>query len=810
MMSELYLHPHIASTIKDESQKYVTAQGLTNLFACIFAAKGIDSTLVTCDSFTEYRDKFGDVYSSMYGQQPLNIKQWLDAGGTASLIRLLPEDATYAHAILDFQIRRITSLYYEVNGQRVTRQVDPETGKAEMVLPNGTIVLTEQEVIDAGGKIATQDRTLIRPRVKQVPGGARTTTAIAEYMEKLTGSRGEDGYVHYPIGAFIPNGRGQGYYNTLRASFNLNTTVENTYASRIYNLQFLTEGEQNTFSSADPSAPFAVSFDPVAVDKSDESQYIQNVLQRYAKEISWLANEAAWNELCEQINPDVDPGALDLLFLKEKESMGVYTSYHDNDVLSSGITYLTEGIAVGTTTTKIVVAEPKLLAVDCEVIIGGLYKADVEKINLTTGEITLKAPGITIVGEAVEDQTPISQVPDEEYRQTRVETAMDGSTISELTVLQVEDNNGVRIVNNGEASLMLDGVVYATVTITEVLEKTKVIKLAAPVTLPAAGGGTLLSLRQYSTLKSDGGQYIDFDNYIEFGGGSDGRLRKKDGNLDATVRNELLIKGYTGQITDEVFDKEKWKFDVCLDANYDRTVKDALDKLVSVIRMDFVALLDVGFTGNPEQAIAMRQKLGYSNFYTSLFCQDAYIQDESEGRWAKVTPTYFLAQKIPLVDKTHGLHWPFVGPRRGVITGFDKLSWAPNAPMQERLYRAQLNYIRVTQKRTMLYGQLTSQTVMSALSDLNHVRTLLRIQREVEELFEDYPFEFINDETLRAMNYALQEYMKKWLDNGALQSYTSSVYSSDYDRKSKIARVRIEYYFTAVLERIFITHVVKG
>ena len=60
------------------------------------------------------------------------------------------------------------------------------------------------------------------------------------------------------------------------------------------------------------------------------------------------------------------------------------------------------------------------------------------------------------------------------------------------------------------------------------------------------------------------------------------------------------------------------------------------------------------------------------------------------------------------------------------------------------------------------------------------------------------------------MNYALQEYMKKWLDNGALQSYTSSVYSSEYDRKSKIARVRIEYYFTAVLERIFITHVVKG
>ena len=114
------------------------------------------------------------------------------------------------------------------------------------------------------------------------------------------------------------------------------------------------------------------------------------------------------------------------------------------------------------------------------------------------------------------------------------------------------------------------------------------------------------------------------------------------------------------------------------------------------------------------------------------------MQDESEGRWQKVTMTYFLAEKIPSTDVSYGLHWTFVGPRRGVISGFDKLSWAPNPQNQERLYKNQINYTRVTQSRTMLYGNLTSQTVMSALSDINHVRTLLRIQREVEALFEDY------------------------------------------------------------------------
>ena len=753
-MSELYLHPHVASTIKDESIKYATAQGLTNLFACVFSSKGEDSVLRTCDSFDEYRDKYGEVYSSIFGQTPLNVKQWLEAGGQASLIRLLPDDATYAHAILDFQVKRITSKAYMLNGVMVKRQLNAETAKPEMVLPDGTICLTEQEVIDAGATLETVDRTLLRPRIKRVPVGARTTTAIIEHMENITGARGEDGYTHYPVGFFVPNGRGQGYYNTLRAKFTLNTSLENTYAFRIYNLEFLSEDAEGNLIATDGST-YLVSFDPEAMDKSDESMFITNVLQRYAKEISFVHNKKAWEALSELMNPEVDPGLLDLLFLNEKENLGNLTSYHENDVLSSGMTYVTEDIQVGTTT-SIFVAEPNLLAIDCEIIIDGIYKADVEAINLTTGEVTLKAPGITVVGDIIENQDPVVQVPDEEYRQTQVETLVDGSTVTELEVLQVEDANGVRILVKGPADFMVDGVKFGSVVIKSLDEETNTVTLAAPFTLPATAG-TVHFLRQFSTLKTDGGDYIDFDNYITFGGGTDGSLRNPDGTLNATLKNQLLIKGYTGQITDEVFDKEKWKFDVVLDANYDRTVKDAINKLVSVIRKDFVAMIDLGFTGNYEQALNFRRQLGYSNFYTSLWCQDAYVMDDSEGRWQKVTQTFFLAEKIPSVDISHGLHWTFVGPRRGVISGFDKLSWAPNAQQQERLYKAQINYIRVTQKRTMLYGNLTSQTVMSALSDVNHVRTLLRIQREVEELFEDYIFEFINDETLRAMNYALAE-----------------------------------------------------
>ena len=848
MADELYLHPHVASTIQDDSIKYATAQGLTNLFACTFTAKGKDNIIQEVDDWNDFLDKYGDCYSSEFGQGNLNIKQWLQAGGMASVMRLLPEDAKLAHAILDFQVKQFDSQQYFVGDKPVTRQINAETLQPEMVLPDGTVCSTEEEVLAAGAEVKTIKRTVLRPRVKRVPGGAVSTDNISAYMTNITGLRGEDGYLHYPIGYFYPDSRGQGYYNSLRVEFTLNTGLENTYPFRVYNLSFLLEDADGNFGSADAST-YLVSFDPEAVDKSEESMFIVDVLRRYAKEMSFEFNQSAWEDLCKLINPDVDPGELDLLFLQEKDNLGVKTSYHTNDCVASGMTSVVGELAPGQHT-SMEVADPSVLSVDAKVIIDGIYTAEVQNVNMTTGVVTFKE-ALTVVGDPVEDQDPVEQIPDEEYQQTAVTNELDGSSTTSLTVLQVENANGVRKVVKGPAVLILNGNKFADVVIEEVDEATNTVTLAEAVTLPqtatgggagatggatnpdlgggtgntgagegsSSGGGTSLDdtetgevffLRQYADASTDGSEYQDFDNYVALGGGSDGSLRLANGTLNPTVKNNLLVRGYTGQINDLVLDKERYPFDVVIDANYAREVKDALNKLASVIRKDLVAVIDLGFTGNPDQAISYRRQLGYSTFYTSLWSQDCYVQDESEGRWQKVTMTYFVAGKIPANDITYGLHWTFVGPRRGVIDSFEKLSWAPNAQNQERLYKNQINYTRVTQSRTMLYGNLTSQTIMSALSDINHVRTLLRIQREVEALFEDYIFEFLDDTTLSAMNYALQEYMVKWTNNRALQSFTASVTASDYDRKMKIARVQIEYYFTAVLERIFITHIVKG
>jgi hypothetical protein len=176
----------------------------------------------------------------------------------------------------------------------------------------------------------------------------------------------------------------------------------------------------------------------------------------------------------------------------------------------------------------------------------------------------------------------------------------------------------------------------------------------------------------------------------------------------------------------------------------------------------------------------------------------------------QVTSTYFLSSKIPSNDANYGIHWNFVGPRRGTISGFESISYLPNPEWQELMYKARVNYIIQDSKSTRFNSQLTSQSIVSALSNLNNVRALLRIQREVEELMADYQFEY-NDSTTRAeAQIALNAYLLQWTANRCCDSITGLVYASDYDRTQKILRVKIELVFNSIIERIAIDLIVNS
>jgi hypothetical protein len=323
-----------------------------------------------------------------------------------------------------------------------------------------------------------------------------------------------------------------------------------------------------------------------------------------------------------------------------------------------------------------------------------------------------------------------------------------------------------------------------------------------------------LTLFESSVLKKQQDCYRtviqNYDSNISLLFGTDGNI--EDSLPSSSEVEKLIVKGYLGTIDDGLLDKDIYPIDVVLDANYSTTVKNALITLTTDIRSDFVAILDTKCQATPEQAIAYRRSsLSVSNFRVSIFTQDFVVTDsEYTGQRIQVTAPYFLASKIPSNDANNGIHYNFVGPRRGTISGFESISFLPNPEWQEQLYNAQINYVIQDSKSTRFNSQLTSQSVVSALSNINNVRALLRIQREVEELMADYQFEY-NDSTTRSeAQLALNSYLSKWTTNRACDSISGLVYASDYDRQQKIMRVKVEIVFNSVIERIAIDLIVNN
>jgi hypothetical protein len=302
----------------------------------------------------------------------------------------------------------------------------------------------------------------------------------------------------------------------------------------------------------------------------------------------------------------------------------------------------------------------------------------------------------------------------------------------------------------------------------------------------------------------------NYDNNVSLLYGTDGSI---DGLLPSdNAVSSLLIKGYKGEIDDSLLDKDLYPIDVILDANYTTAVKNAIITLVTDIRGDFIGILDTKLQATPEDAINYRKSsLSVSDYKIAIFAQDFVVEDNDYTLTnIEVTTPYFLASKIPQNDNNNGIQWNFVGPRRGVISGFNEISYVPNPTWKEAMYKAQVNYVERDTTSTRLGSQLTSQNTISALSNLNNVRALLRIQREVEELMRDYIFEWNDDTTISEAQLSLNSYLAQWTTNRACTSISGLVYSSDYDKLEKLLRVKIEMVFNSIIERVAIDLVVNS
>lgn len=300
---------------------------------------------------------------------------------------------------------------------------------------------------------------------------------------------------------------------------------------------------------------------------------------------------------------------------------------------------------------------------------------------------------------------------------------------------------------------------------------------------------------------------LDGQNGEFLAGGSEGAFAMSSRTVERTAAiNKKYADVFSGVEVPEITNKKYYPFEVVLDANYSSDVKQSIYSLVSN-RQDFIAILDTGFQPSVSKAIEYkREYLNFNDPFCALFCQTFSVTDRYTTMEIPVTMTYFLASLLPKHDSQYGIQFPFAGPSRGIVTGFksNTLNFNPDDDQQEELYTEQLNYIVQDPDGTEIGTNLTSQSTTSALSNINNVRVLIKLVKQIEERARFYRHEFADSTTLSSFASSLSIVETEWVNNRACTSLSIQPYQTDYDLELKTCRVSVDITFNGTIERIVI------
>lgn len=271
----VYNHPSIISTITNNDTIFTSTTGNRPFFCVIASERGEDNKIKLMSSVDEYLFEYGDPNLKNYGQMPYNIINILQNGESVYVIRVLPDNAGYSHAMLNLQTK--------ISGTKPVK--------------------------DVNGKIVQMDNVIIRPTITYSKAN-NTSKTLLEYELTDNNKVTVDGYRNNPLFYVVPKGRGK-HYDSFGFRIYLNKSYDDTYDFRVYNFEVIQFDEYNNPSIVE--GPFYVSLDPDAMTASNQSMFIEDVVNRYSQYMEVKFNEDSYDYVTNLINPDVTPSHIDIL-----------------------------------------------------------------------------------------------------------------------------------------------------------------------------------------------------------------------------------------------------------------------------------------------------------------------------------------------------------------------------------------------------------------------------------------------------------------------------------------------------------------
>lgn len=270
----------------------------------------------------------------------------------------------------------------------------------------------------------------------------------------------------------------------------------------------------------------------------------------------------------------------------------------------------------------------------------------------------------------------------------------------------------------------------------------------------------------YITVSEDS-VVLDQDGGFELKSGSNGKFGDKPFGTEEYTKQ--LVEFYNGTFDDTIFDVDRYKIDVCIDANYPIEVKNAIVDLVN-FREDFFFFRDLGLDNDTYDTIVYSASELPKTKFAGDYIQTYEIIDPFTKKHDRVTFCYGLARAIiPHLNNYRnsavcGTRYEFTFPE--VIEGTLNFApkYTPSADQKDALDDLHLNYASYLNDVLTLETEYTSQEEFTQLSYINNILSIQEIIHDVRNKCPRFRYQFITNDDLEDYRKNVESVIKQYSD----------------------------------------------
>ena len=801
-MADTAISPGVYSKIIDLSS-YLSSTPGTIGFVPIITEKGEDNVLTRLTGTTDYITRFGEpnikTFGKYYGQGPYIALEHLSVSSDFYTIRALPDDATYAHAFVAF-----TEIYPTASN------VDSSTDSAADV-DESSAPATATDNDSADKKIGLTSFSCTKKSADGIKFLSMNCTKNLDAM--FTGvqtaqvSALTNGSVYHddPDGKDINQsvlfyvravGRGD-YYNKFSFLLRADSNPANfgIYTFELYEDQ---DGSPVLVEN------YNVTFDPLSTDNDGESNFIEDVVNKYSTNIRISVNTAAlprYNKFIEKFyknDPTIADTRPDFVFgngFPELDSNGksLIPEYSESE-------------------SCIMIGANKIIPTsNGEYSSGSTYLG-----SFYSGEYDLG--------------TKAEAIYDAYFQKAIAAKLMAEANAAYVAAIEMSEDEVVTVsVDGTDTEINRDQAIDRAIIM---LQSAQEITDAAQDQFDSATSMSLMSLED-----SDDTTFGVQTYYMEQGSlGGLVTIRNGVKTVQPSVANQILCQAYNGllkkpvnvkkvdestgtvlyktQYAQEVLDTDWIYFSIVYDGGYKPNVKEVAKELVET-RRDCVLISDCGDNSDIDDVelytgvVKGGQSYSWNSYLAARYEPYFKKYDQYLGCDNWFSPVVAMAKAIPMSDSLYDIWYAVAGFKRGSVSDILELRWSPNKSERDRLYLAQVNPIVQFPEGMTIWGQLTTQKQSSALSDLNCVRTVLYIKRAIEKYLDDYIFDFNDTTEHDEIKKNIFDFLSTVQSARGIKAFSVNVGCTDYEFKTKTAHVNVEITPMKVMEKIMLNLYVK-